>query len=285
MRRLVYAAVAVVGIVVGFAVYFLGCWETAGIYGIAGVPVLNYHQVNDKNFSPLTFQVDHFRKQMDYLKANGYNTITMDQLDAYLTKNAPLPKKPVLITFDDGYQDNYENAFPILKERGFKATIFMIADNIDKPRFLSSNELKELDANGIAIESHTFSHKPLTTLSDSQVKEELSKSRAILGSLLHKDIKYLAYPEGKVNDHVVAMAKENGYSLAFTVGPGNTKRGETLQRLSRMPIFEGATSSRTAFDFFMVRLHMSEVVALTWNLREYFRDKDYTTLASLVPLL
>lgn len=284
MKRIVYSFLALIALGGGFLAYFWGCWETAGIYSIAGVPVLNYHQVNDEKFSPLTFKVAHFKEQMDYLQKNGYHTITMDQLNGYLTHNGPLPDKPVLITFDDGYRDNYENAYPILKEKGFKATIFMIADAIGEPQYLTAAQLKELDANGIAIESHTYSHKAMTSLSDSQANEELRKSKEILSQLLHKDVKYLAYPQGKVDDRVAELAKENGYNLAFTVGPGNTKRGEKLQRLSRMPIFEGATSSWTALDFFMVRLHMSEVVAATWNLREFFRDRGYTTMASLVPL-
>ena len=93
-----------------------------------GVPVLNYHQVEDKDGNPLTLYCDQFDQQMAYLAEEGYHTITLDEMMDAAESGAPLPAKPVVITLDDGYVDNYEYAYPILKKYGFKATIFLIND-------------------------------------------------------------------------------------------------------------------------------------------------------------
>ena len=107
-----------------------------------GVPVLNYHQVEDKDGNPLTLWTDQFEAQMAYLAAEGYTTITIDEMmDAY-EHGTPLPEKPVIITFDDGYADNYENAYPILKKYGFKATIFLIYDFTNTyPNYLTWDQI------------------------------------------------------------------------------------------------------------------------------------------------
>ena len=93
-----------------------------------GIPVLNYHQINDRDHNALTVPVSEFEREMAYLKAEGYTAITPEQLSNHLKYGSPLPPKPVMITFDDGYRDNYTNAFPILKKYGFTASIFLISD-------------------------------------------------------------------------------------------------------------------------------------------------------------
>ena len=95
------------------------------------VLVLNYHKV-DNTFISLAVRPDDFDKQMQYLSDNGYNTITPDELYDSLAGNKELPENPVLITFDDGYEDNYTNAYPILKKYGFKGTIFVISSFLGK---------------------------------------------------------------------------------------------------------------------------------------------------------
>ena len=101
--------VAIVGI---FAYWYVN----ADNYRMAGVPVLNYHQVNDTYKTPLTMTTADFEEQMKYLYDNGYHAITQEQLLQYINGSGILPDKPVLVTFDDGYVDNYENAYPIMKK-------------------------------------------------------------------------------------------------------------------------------------------------------------------------
>ena len=101
---------------------------------------------------------------MQYLKTNGFTTLITDELYNFMIKNKPIPKKSVLITFNDCYEYNYTNAFPIFKKYIFIATIFVITGFVDKSKqFLSSAQLKEMQRNGIYIESHTNSHDKLGT--------------------------------------------------------------------------------------------------------------------------
>lgn len=271
---------AAAALAVSAFLYFVLCWISAPFYSLAGVPILNYHQVNDVNYSPLTMQVAHFRKQMEYLKASGYHTITMDQLYDHLENGAELPPKPVLITFDDGYTDNFTNAYPILKKYHMRATIFMIGDAIGEPRFLTLEQLRELQAGGIDIESHTMSHKSLITLTPDQVRNEMVTSRAYLSKVLGREVNYIAYPGGFSNDLIDREARAAGYKMAVTVKPGNAVSAEEMYSLPRLAVFEGDN----AYVSLIVRLHFARFTGYMWSLRDHLRDKGYTGLASLVPL-
>lgn len=257
-------------------------WISSSYYQISGVPVLNYHQINDENITPLAVRVSHFRDEMDYLKNNGYHTITMDELYDYLAEGAPLPDKPVLITFDDGYIDNYVNAYPILKERHMKATLFMIGDAIDTEpsRFLTTEQLQDMDKNGFSIEAHTYAHKKLTKFEEEALYNDLTKSKEVLEQILHRPVNYLAYPGGFNNKLVQATTEKAGYRLAFTVQPGNVMSGDNLYALNRLSIFEGMDS----WFSFRFRLHVAPIIASMWSLRDYLRDNGYTTLSQVLPL-
>ena len=139
---------------------------------------------------------DEFRKQMQYLHDEGYHTITMDELYEYVTNGTALPDKPVLITFDDGYIDNYQHAFPILKEYNMKATLFMITSAFGESRFVNVEQLKEMQANGIDIQSHTVNHKDLRSMSLDQARDELIGSKAVLEDRMKHPVRYIAYPGG-----------------------------------------------------------------------------------------
>ena len=139
---------------------------------------------------------EEFKKQMQYLHDEGYHTITMDELYDYMTKGTELPDKPVLITFDDGYIDNYKYAFPILKEYNMKATLFMITSAFGESRFVNVEQLKEMQANGIDIQSHTVNHKDLRNMSLDQARDELISSKAVLEDRMKHPVRYIAYPGG-----------------------------------------------------------------------------------------
>ena len=121
-----------------------------------GIPVLNYHQINDTDHNAMTVTTEEFEREMAYLEANGYHAITPDQLVSYLHGGNKLPDKPVLITFDDGYEDNYLNAYPILKKHGFTATIFLISDYMGRfDKYLQWYQVKEMSADGFYMGCHT----------------------------------------------------------------------------------------------------------------------------------
>ena len=122
--------------------------------------VLNYHQVGN-TFNPLAITPSDFSTQMAYLINNGYIPITPDELESGLNGEIELPEKPVLITFDDGYDDNYLNAFPILKGYGIRATIFVVPAFVGKKNYLTWEQIKEMSDNGISIQSHNLNHTKL----------------------------------------------------------------------------------------------------------------------------
>ncbi len=182
-----------------------------------GVPVLMYHSVANTNNNPVIIPPAKLDEEMKYLKDNGYYTITMADLYAYFTNNTPIPQKSVVLTFDDGYKDNYTTMLPILKKYDFRATIFVITAYIDNlPGYLTSAQLKNLQDYGMDIESHTVNHKPLKELSKVQQLQELTDSKAFLEKLLNKKINYIAYPDGSYNKDTIECAKAAGYTMAFT---------------------------------------------------------------------
>lgn len=209
--------------------------------------VLNYHQVQNSHHS-LAVPIADFDAQMEYLSSHGYVTITPDELYSGLNGELELPKKPVLITFDDGYADNYTNAFPILKYYGMRATIFVIPAFVSKyNNYLTWEELREMEAGGITIESHTMNHYKLEELPDDEIRSELLNSKLILEENLGHPVEFLAYPTGTYNLHIAGIAKAVGYKGAFTIKYGNVDLGSNFYALERVPIFH---TDKTMKDFY-----------------------------------
>lgn len=198
-----------------------------------GVPVLCYHAIRkppanaDDNLKTLYVTPENFKKQMQYLKDNNYFTMTMDEFYDYYKNNSKIPEKSVLITFDDGYEDNYTNAYPVLKELGLKATVFMISGNIGTDLYMTKEQLIEIDKNGFDVQSHTVTHSRLSELSYTKQVKELKDSKSALEKLLNKEINFIAYPESKFNDDTKKACKETSYKLGFNLsgGAGDPKDG------------------------------------------------------------
>ncbi len=219
--------------------------------GQEGVIVLNYHKIDNKNISLSVLPAD-FDRQMNYLKNNNYHVITPDELYDHLEYGKKLPMNPVLITFDDGYEDNYKNAYPILKKYGFTAMIFVITDFVSKyPNYLTWQQCEELKQNGIYIESHTVNHKSLTELTSEQIKNELVESKKVLDRRLKQNTVYFAYPTGTYNLYIAKMLKDAGYHAAFTIKYGTVTDASNVFALERIPIFHTSNTFRS----FYRRLH------------------------------
>lgn len=185
------------------------------------IPILMYHSISEDERGLFKVSKDNFYKHMRYLKDNGYKTLSLDDLYSNLTKGVPFSDKSIVITFDDGYSDNYKNAYPILKEFGFKATIFVITDYIaDKSYFMSKDQLKEVNLNGIDIESHTTNHSKLDKLSKEDRVKNLKESKNSIEKLLKKEVKYISYPFGKYSKEVIEDLKDGGYKMAVTTKGG-----------------------------------------------------------------
>ena len=201
-----------------------------------GIPVLYYHSVKESADNEVTITPEMLKAELKYIHDEGYVTLTISQLKAYILNDSPIPPKSILITFDDGYMDNYYSAFPLLKEFNMTATIFCITAELDGSYYLSKEAIKEMSAYGIDIESHTLTHPHLNKLNYDQQLAELVASKKTLEEITGKEISSLAYPFGDFNDDSVKAAKEAGYTLGFTTKLGLSDRNDTPLTLDRIYI-------------------------------------------------
>lgn len=199
-----------------------------------GIPVLYYHSVNPNSTNEVIITPSLLKEHLSYLKSEGYISLTISEVQNYLINNEAIPEKSILITFDDGYMDNYEYAFPILKELNLKATIFCITNALDGSYYLSKDAIKEMSDYGIDIQSHTVNHPNLDKLSyDDQLKEMID-SKNTLEELTGKEIYSIAYPFGDFNSDTIKAAKEAGYILGFTTNRGLSDRDDNALKLDRI---------------------------------------------------
>ena len=226
-----------------------------------GIPVLLYHYVGAEapDYPYLNVATPEFSRQMKELRERGYRSVSLGDLTAYMQGSpVKLPEKPVLITFDDGYEDNYTQAFPVLKQEGFRAAIFMVQSNFNRKNRLSVQQIQEMEQAGIEIGSHTRSHPNLTKLAASALEQEVGQSRRGVERLAGRPIDYFAYPGGFYNLEVLEKTAQSGYAGAFTVLPGvNRPDKDNPYLLRRIPVF-----SYTDFDAILERLEATEDASL-----------------------
>lgn len=224
------------------------------------VPVLNYHKVQDGAGTPLAVGTKEFEEQMAYLHEKGFTAITPDQLVDYVQAGKPLPAKPVLITFDDGYRDFYFNAYPILKKYGLTATVFVITDVIGHdPGYLDWDQIIEMrdHGKGIVFGSHTLSHAALNTIPPGEIMFQLVKSKEGMEWKLDAPVKYFAYPGGAYDRNIEKLVQQAGYKAAFAIDLGRVDRRSDLFALERIPIYQ----TQRTFANFYIRLHFTSVAA------------------------
>lgn len=201
-----------------------------------GIPVLYYHSVDENASNEVTITPEKLQEQLDYINDNNYVTITMTELYNHIENNKPIPEKSILITFDDGYMNNYTEAFPMLKELNMTATIFCVGNSLDGSYYLSEEAIKEMSDYGIDIESHTVNHVHLDTMSYDEQLLELKNSKNILEKITGKEVLSLAYPFGDYNDNTIKAAKDAGYKMGFTTKLGLSDRTDDIYKLDRIYI-------------------------------------------------
>ncbi|GFZ32693.1 deacetylase [Clostridium zeae] len=182
-----------------------------------GLPILCYHDISSSKGSDLVLDPAKFKEQMKYLKDNGYFPITLDELYSYLKEDKGIPEKSIVITFDDGYLGTYTYAFPILKEFGFKATIFMISDYVNNPSYLSVEQIKELSNYGIDIQNHFGEVSNISKLNINKQIDTLKKSKQTLEGFLSKSISYVAFPASNLTEDSKKAAEQAGYKMSFNL--------------------------------------------------------------------
>lgn len=185
------------------------------------LPILVYHIVrpsyptDSRAVRAIALTPETFDAEMKYLRTAGYHIVPFGDLEAYFKTGAPLPSKPIILSFDDGWSDQFAYAFPILKKYGYTATFFVFTNVIGRRGFLSWNELRQLLAAGMTIGDHTRSHPYLTEISNPAVLwNEIDGSKKILEKRLGVPVNEFAYPFGAYDTAIQTLVRKAGYASA-----------------------------------------------------------------------
>jgi peptidoglycan/xylan/chitin deacetylase (PgdA/CDA1 family) len=189
------------------------------------VPILEYHYIrvvtdpNDRLGYNLSVTPTDFREQMDWLQHNNYHPVDLNDLRAYFQRK-PLPERPVVLTFDDGYIDFYTTAWPILQAHGFKAVSYVVPGFWGNSRYMSSSQIVEIDRAGVQIAAHTMTHADLTRAGAADLVLQVRGSKDALETAVGHPVLDFCYPSGKYNATVAAAVQQYGFQSATTEMPG-----------------------------------------------------------------
>ncbi len=215
------------------------------------VHVLAYHRVAESGseaLAPYRVAPAAFEEQLRYLRDHGFTGITFDDWSLHVVHGASIPSNAVLITFDDGYRDFKDHAWPLLERYGFSATVFLVADQIggtnswDEGEFgetvplLDWREIRELQAAGARFGSHTASHAWLPDLSWRQVVRELRRSRRVLEQGLGAPVSALAFPWGAFNQPIQLLTGACGYEFGLSTAEGACTANHSLLAMPRLDV-------------------------------------------------
>jgi peptidoglycan/xylan/chitin deacetylase (PgdA/CDA1 family) len=202
---------------------------------VNAVPILAYHQVGDID-DLYSIPASQFEEQMTYLASNGYHTISLEDLFNFYDGQGKLPDKPVIITFDDGYEDNYLTALPILEKYNMSATVFIVPNLIATPDYLSWQQVTQMQRRHIEIGSHTMSHIAMDEISEEQQWREASESKRILEQHVGKPIRFFAYPFGQFTTTTEQILQAAGYQGACAGMPGLNDKTTDAYAMKRINV-------------------------------------------------
>ena len=214
------------------------------------VPILMYHHVGISPVGSIFYvPPDKFEDEIRLLHNWGYTPITTTMLVDAIKNGASLPPRPVIITFDDANEDNYTNAFPIMKKYGFTGVLYLPYDYIGTPNYLTVDQVKEMAAAGWEVGSHSLTHPILTDLDAPRLRAEIVDSRKKLEKLLGVPILTFAYPFGNVGSSSVDYVKFAGYIAAMgATGYAADQGNSNLYVLQRSEI-KGSEDAKTFIRF------------------------------------
>jgi len=220
----------------------------------AKVPILMYHYLSDAPPNADIYRRDLsvppslFDAHLDRIAAEGYTVIRLYDLVAYLTEGTPLPEKSVVLTFDDGYRDNYENALPLLQEHGMTATFFVVMEfiNRERPEYLTWPMVQEMAAAGMSIEAHGVDHTTLRGRSRADLEFQAIRSYETLQNALGVRARFISYPAGEFDEQTIELFQRADYWAGFTTVQGATHSSNDLFRLPRVRIRSTTTPDELA---------------------------------------
>lgn len=233
------------------------------------VPVLAYHKVDSKfEFGGTWNTPGQFERQMNYLKDEGYTVLSLERLREYFIKEESPPPKSLVLTFDDGYENIYQYAFPVLKKLGFTATVFLVVGYVGKNndwdysfgrkfRHLSWFQVKKMLERGIQFGSHSLTHRDLLRLSDEEARAEIFESKEIIKKETGIDVLFFSYPFGRTNEKIKSMVKEAGYYGAVSLYPKRSNSHDDIYALRRTGLY----LTDTMLDF---KVKLGENLKLYW---------------------
>jgi peptidoglycan/xylan/chitin deacetylase (PgdA/CDA1 family) len=205
------------------------------------VPVIMYHSVAVNPDPNDTYQISlaEFKSEMDYINSNGYTTLTNDEYYNIITKKSPMPSKPILLTFDDATLNFYNNALPVLKQYGMKATLYVVTNWIGTSIRMTSDQLKSaVSYDKLELQNHTSTHGDLLSLSSTELTKRVNDATNALKAINGKTTQYFAYPYGNSNAAFVSVLKDLGFKVAFKAGGGMSTDTSDLYNMPRIGIFK-----------------------------------------------
>jgi len=225
------------------------------------ISILLYHSIGS-NSAYHNVNPEQFEMQMEYLRKN-YDVVSLDTILNSIKDGKNLPKKPVAITFDDGYYSVYQNAYPVLKKYRFPATVFITTGYVQKQmpldriqlRMLGWNEIKEMSNNDITIGAHTITHPDLEQVDLETAKKEISGSREEIEENIGKAVMYFASPYGKENEEIVDLVRSMGFDYAF--GRLSSKR---FIRKGANDLIPNRTEIDSSVAFWMFKVKLTKAV-------------------------
>ena len=204
--------------------------DAATVLSKKEVPILCYHNIRDfsasasGNIKVYTVKPPAFAEQMKALADAGYQTILPEQLYNYLVFDGPLPAKPILITFDDTREEQFTIGAAEMKKYGFKGVFFIMTVSINRPGYLSKEQIKSLSDSGNVVAAHTWDHHMVTKYTGDDWNVQLVKPKAKLEEIIGKPVKDFAYPFGLWNTAAIPEIKKSGYEMGYIL---STKRDTT----------------------------------------------------------
>ena len=213
------------------------------------VPILTYHRVHlfatefTKSIPDETVEPQSFEQEIAALDRGGYHSVSQAQLFRALFDGAALPRRPVMITVDDGYVDDIKTILPVLRRHHMVATFYIITGRFHEQGFLNETEVRRLDAAGMDIGAHTRTHVPLNAIPAAQLVPQIEGSRRDLQRILGHFVYFFAYPYGAYDAAVVKAVRKAGFLLAVTTKGGTNESSAAPLTMPRIHVGRSATAA------------------------------------------